>query len=65
MSNLFGPISRPCDCGSEEPRYPLYDARGIFCTYVCDKCEKKVKSRYRPEIFEDGNYQCDEPIDED
>jgi hypothetical protein len=52
-----------CDCGSGEPRYALSDARGIFCAYVCDKCEDEVKSHYRPEVFEDGDYTCDEPIE--
>jgi hypothetical protein len=28
-----------CPCGSGEPRRELVDARGIFCTFVCDKCE--------------------------
>ena len=46
-------------------RRSLYDARGIFCTYVCDKCETEKRARYRPEIFEDSNYACDEAIDED
>ena len=54
-----------CPCGSGEYPEALYDARGIFCCYVCDKCEKEKKSRYRPEIFEDGNYWADEPIDEE
>jgi hypothetical protein len=46
-------------------RRSLYDARGIFCAYVCDKCETEKRARYRPEIFEDSNYACDEAIDED
>ncbi len=55
--------SRTCPCGSGEPRYILYDARGIECGYVCEKCEEAVRARYRPEIFEDSNYECDEPIE--
>ena len=54
-----------CMCGSGKQRYDLTDARGIFCTYVCDDCEKEKRSRYRPEIFEDGAYECDEQIDDD
>ena len=42
----------------------LYDARGIFVAYVCDKCEKRVKAKYRPEIFTNANYYADEAIDE-
>ena len=60
MTEQFG---IPCPCGSEEPSYILYDARGIACGRVCPKCEEDVKAKYRPEIFEDGNYECDEPID--
>lgn len=29
-----------CTCGSGLGRYELVDARGIFCTYVCEKCER-------------------------
>lgn len=54
-----------CRCGSGEERYPLNDARGIFCAYVCSECEDKVRAKYRPEIFEDGNFYADEPIEEE
>ena len=43
-----------CNCGSGLERFPLNDAHGIFCAYVCDKCEEKVKSKYRPETFTDS-----------
>lgn len=46
--------------------YPLTDARGIFCAYVCDKCYDEKKSKYRPSIFEDSNYDSwGERIEED
>jgi hypothetical protein len=54
-----------CSCGSGLPRYPLRDARGIFCNYVCDVCEKQKMKAFRPEIFDDPNYETEEPIDED
>lgn len=54
-----------CDCGSGQERYAVSDARGIFCFYGCEKCEDKKKSKFRPEIFEDNNYEVDEQIDED
>jgi hypothetical protein len=54
-----------CNCGSGRERYELADARGIFCAYVCSKCEETVKSKYRPEIFTDSQYECDEQIEED
>lgn len=53
-----------CSCGSGKEPYPLEDARGIFCQDVCEDCEEKVKSQYRPEIFTDSNYYADEPIDD-
>lgn len=56
---------RPCNCGSREERYELMDARGIFCAYVCEKCEDEVRAKYRPEIFEDGDYECDEYVNDD
>jgi hypothetical protein len=55
-----------CDCGSGLKRYPVYDARGIFLNYVCEKCrKKKIHDRYRPDVLTDPNYWHDEPIDED
>lgn len=55
---------KPCNCGSGENRFQLTDARGIFCAYVCGKCVAEVMSHYRPEIFDDSAYECDEAIDE-
>jgi hypothetical protein len=46
MPSLEG---EPCHCGSGKPCSDLYDARGIFCSYV--------------DILEDSNYECDEPIE--
>ena len=45
-----------CTCGSGEFPQELSDARGIFCCYYCSKCEKKQKSKYRPEVLTDANY---------
>lgn len=56
---------RTCNCGSGLEADALNDARGIFVAYCCDKCIDEVKQGYRPEIFEDCQYECDEPIDED
>lgn len=52
-----------CDCGSGEESYILYDARSIPCGRVCSKCEEEKKSQYRPEIFTDGDYECDEVVE--
>jgi hypothetical protein len=45
-------------------REARYDARGIFLTYVCEKCEKEKLSHYRPDVLTDSNYWHDEPIDD-
>lgn len=55
---------KDCPCGSGKPRRDLSDARGIFCAFVCDKCEAAKRSKYRADIFEDGQYWADEPIEE-
>lgn len=67
MSNTIDPDEDQtlCPCGSGLPKEALYDARGIFCCYICDACEKEKRSRYRPEVLTDPEYVCDEPIDED
>jgi len=42
----------------------LYDARRIEVGRVCDNCSEHVKSQFRPEIFEDANYETTEDIEE-
>jgi hypothetical protein len=56
--------SQLCSCKSGEYRRELRDARGIFCTFVCDVCVVKKGAEFRPEIFTDPDYATDEPIDE-
>ena len=56
---------RTCPCGSGEARRDLIDARGIFCTFVCDKCEATRRQEFRADIFTDPVYWADEPIEED
>lgn len=53
-----------CPCGSCLPRRTLEDARGIFCTYVCNECEAKQKAKYRADIFTNPNYPTIEQIEE-
>jgi hypothetical protein len=53
-----------CFCGSMKPKHPLIDARGIFCTYVCDNCEKDKRKGYRVDVLNNRNYWHDEPIDD-
>lgn len=57
-------MPRDTPCTHPNGRWPLNDAYGIFCAYVCDACEDEVRSRYRPEIFS-GAYEADEPIEDD
>lgn len=52
-----------CPCGSGEYPEAIYDARGIFVNYVCDKCRIDKLAGYRLEIFTNPNYWVDEPID--
>jgi hypothetical protein len=61
----FATPSKPCPCGSGQTRHDLYDARGIFCTFICDACEDEKRARYRPDVLTDPNYEASEPIDGD
>lgn len=63
MSEDYNP--RLCMCGSGQHKYAEYDARGIFLTYVCDKCRKEKLSHYRPEVLTDSQYECSEDIEDD
>jgi len=63
MKDAYDTDFKTCACGSGEEKYELLDARGIFCSFVCSKCEEKTKKKFRPEIFEDSQYNCDEPIE--
>lgn len=55
----------PCGrCETGKPRRALYDGNGLFCSYVCDDCEAKVRARYRPEIM-NRPYNADDVDDED
>jgi hypothetical protein len=60
---MIGISFKPCHCGSGLERRALLDARGIFCCFVCDKCEARRRSAFREDIFTDANYWTDEPVD--
>jgi hypothetical protein len=47
-------MTKLCPCGSGLPRRELVDAAGIFCTFVCDKCEAEKRAKFRPQIFDAG-----------
>ena len=57
-----------CMCGSGMNKYALTDAAGIFCAYVCERCEDERRCEFNPAIFESRAYAAsgDEmDIDED
>lgn len=44
--------------------WEVHDARGIFLTHVCDRCEKTKIKAYRADVLKNSNYWTDEPIEE-
>jgi len=56
---------KDCNCGSGLERFELVDARGIFCTFICDACEDEKRARYRCDVLESPSYWADEPIESD
>jgi len=54
-----------CICGSGKEMYSLFDARGIYLSGVCEDCESTIKRRYRKDVLEDSEYECDEQIEPD
>jgi len=40
-----------------------YDARGIYLTRVCEKCQKEKLAGFRQEVLTDSQYEADEPIE--
>ena len=44
-------MTKPCSCGSGQERRELIDAAGLFCTFVCDRCEQEKRSKFNPRIF--------------
>jgi len=54
-----------CPCGSGLERRELCDARGIFCCYVCDSCEREKRAGYAPGVLTDRNYEAEDLGDDD
>lgn len=50
--------SKPCPCGSGKMSIWMHDCQGIPLDRVCDDCEEKKRSKYRPETFS-GYTQAD------
>jgi hypothetical protein len=59
------PILRICPCGSGNILRELRDARGIFCTFICDACEARKRATYDPKVFAAATYPADDPIEDD
>lgn len=55
--------TKPCPCGSGEPRQERYDGYNIFLCFVCSKCEAQKMARFRPDIH--TRYDADEQIEAD
>lgn len=62
-------MSNKIDCRSDEGweyhrenSWEVYDARGIYLTRVCDRCERERLSGFRPDVLSDPNYWHDEPL---
>lgn len=45
-------MTKPCPCGSGQPRFEIVDAAGIFCAFACDACEDEKRARFDPRIFD-------------
>jgi hypothetical protein len=58
-------LSPYCSCRSGEYREAEYDARGIFLTYVCDRCRREKLRRFRADVLVNPRYWADEAIEED
>lgn len=56
---------KTCECGSNIKSRWVYDAKGIPVFKACIKCEEEQKRGYRPEIFIDPFYECNEVIEPD
>ena len=55
---------RACE-HTRENSWWVYDARGIPLVRVCASCKDEQLKRYRPEVLTDGNYEADEPIEDE
>lgn len=69
MSNEWSSFGMGHGCcgghsNEEDDGWPVYDAKGIYLTRVCEKCEKEKLGAYRPEILSGYTQDdVDEPIE--
>jgi hypothetical protein len=55
-------LSPYCTCQSGEYREAQYDARGIFLTYTCRKCQRAKLAGFRADVLTDADYWADETL---
>jgi hypothetical protein len=48
----------------DDEQWDEIDARGIYLTFVCERCRDEKLSKYRADVLTDCNYWHIEPIDE-
>ena len=63
QAGWLGREPRKCSCGSGQMAEEDFDARGISIGFSCPKCKQKNRAKYRQEIFNNPNYEADEPIE--
>lgn len=69
MTNIFPTINQLTitheKTHNAENSWWEYDARGIPLCKVCPECKEQKLKRYRKEVLNDSNYECDEVIEDD
>ncbi len=67
-SNGFIPFGFPAEAPIDlavhtcdpQRKYRVHDARGIYAFSCCPLCEHTKRSRFRPEVFTDPNYDAED-----
>lgn len=52
QENPFGDPAEPCACGSGLLDWFAIQSDGVTINYLCDKCEKKQRANYLPDVKE-------------
>jgi len=61
---IMNMVKNKCLCGSGKRRFALYDAAGIFCTFVCYSCVDEKTKQYKPAIFKKGTLYSQNGLEE-
>jgi len=56
-------MDKCCDCGSGDQSWWEYDARNIPLCRVCHSCILDKLAKYRVDVLENPNYECNESIE--